>query len=57
MIFREALYVIDTAKGVDELYGQLRIEGGAVAIIAPNGTLVRAYAPGAWRHIGVAVPE
>lgn len=49
--FREAEYVIDTGKGVVRLVAQLRIDGGALAAVAPNGQLIQAWAPGAWRSV------
>jgi hypothetical protein len=49
--FREGAYVVDTTKGVHEVFGQLRIDGGVLAVIAPNGTLVQAWAAGAWRTV------
>lgn len=49
--FREGLYTIDLGKGSVDVYGQLHVVGGVLAVIAPNGQLIHAYAPGAWREV------
>lgn len=54
MTYREGTYQIDTGKGIEEFYAQLQIVGGALIAVALNGTIIKAYAPGAWRSVVLA---
>lgn len=57
MRFPYDTYVVDTSKALVRISGQLNIEGGVLAAVAPNGEMLRVWANGHWRSVEAAVED